>query len=111
NFPSWRSPVMGMYTLEETRMANSAFVDKITSNDPVLEKQALDSVNDFTRYKMREDGFSGKILPEQPIQNEDLDRSVETDENIKIIDMEPDSPAAISVPYGSTPMNLYIQGN
>ena len=59
---------------------------------------------------MREDGFWRKILPPVPISNDELDRQVDTEKNVKIIDKEPDSPAAISIPYATLPMNRYIQG-
>jgi hypothetical protein len=92
------------------KAVNQAFFEKITSDDPSLVKDAQQAVNDFTRVKMREDGFWRKILPPVPISNDELDRQVDTEKNVKIIDKEPDSPAAISVPYATLPMNRYIQG-
>jgi hypothetical protein len=93
-----------------TKAVNMAFYDKITSDDASLVKDAQQAVNDFTRVKMREDGFWRKILPPVPITNDELDRQVDTEKNVKIIDKEPDSPAAISIPYATLPMNRYIQG-
>jgi len=98
-------------THEETKLINAALFEKLASNDPLLEKQAIDMVNDFTRIKMREDGFFRRIMPPIPITNDELDRSVSTDKPMKIVDKEPDSPAAISIPFGTLPMNVYILGN
>jgi hypothetical protein len=93
-----------------TKALNRAFYEKITSDNPEMVKDAPQGVNDFTRVKMREDGFWRKILPPVPISNDELDRQVDTEKNVKIVDKEPDSPAAISIPYATLPMNRYIQG-
>ncbi|MHC4176701.1 MAG: hypothetical protein ACYSWU_04300, partial [Planctomycetota bacterium] len=76
----------------------------------MMEKEAIDAINDFTRTKMREDGFLRRIMPPLQITNEELDRQVTTDKPVKVVDKEPDSPAAISVPFATLPMNLYIRG-
>lgn len=92
------------------KVMNQAFYEKITSDNAEMVKDAVQGVNDFTRLKMREDGFWRKILPAVPISNDELDRQVDTEKNVKVIDMEPDSPGAISIPYATLPMNRYIQG-
>ena len=89
---------------------NKEFFEKISSRNPELVKQAEDSVNDFTRFKMREDGFARRILPPVPLTNDEIDRVVETDNPCKIVDMEPDSPAALSIPFATNPKNLWIRG-
>lgn len=97
-------------TQEEARLFSSSIFEKLQSRDPILEKEAVDDVNDFTRTKMREDGFYRRIMPPTPITNDELDRAVDTDKPIKIVDKEPDSPAAISIPFATLPTNLYIRG-
>lgn len=97
-------------TLEESRMVSEQIFEKLASRDPVMIKQAEDQVNEFTRTKMREDGFYRRIMPPIPLTNDELDRAVDTDKPIKIIDREPDSPAAISIPFATLPTNLYIRG-
>lgn len=79
-------------------------------NNPGMYKQAVDAVNDFTRTKMREDGFYRRILPPLQISNDELDRQVDTDKPVKVVDKEVDSPAAISIPFGTLPSNIYIRG-
>lgn len=95
---------------QETKMLNEAVFEKLSSNDPLMYKEAIDAVNDFTRTKMREDGFAQRILPPIPISNDELDRMVSSDKPMKVVDKEPDSPAAISVPFATLPINLYIRG-
>ena len=101
---------MAGMTQEESKMVSQAIFEKLSSRDAVLEKQAVDAVNDFTRTKMREDGFYRRIIPPLPITNDELDRQVDTDKPVKIVDKEPDSPAAISIPFATLPTNLYIRG-
>jgi len=91
-------------------MTNKVFFDHLTSSDPGMVKVAAEAVNDFTRVKMREDGFFRRILPPIGISNDELDRQVDTDKPVKIIDKEPGSPAALSVPFGANPSARYIKG-
>lgn len=97
-------------TKEESQLLNETLFEKLSSRDPALEKQAVDAVNDFTRVKMREDGFYRRIMPPLPISNDELDRQVDTDKPVKVVDKEPESPAAISIPFATLPQNLYIRG-
>lgn len=98
------------YSEEETRLLNEALFEKIASDDPYMFKEAVDAVNDFTRVAMREDGILRRVMPPIPIANSDLDRLPNTDKPVKIVDMEPGSPAAISVPFNTLPKNFYIRG-
>jgi hypothetical protein len=95
---------------EESKLLNETLFEQLGSRDSSLIKQAEDAVNDFTRTKMREDGFYRRIMPPTPISNDELDRQVDTDKPVKVVDKEPDSPAAISIPFATLPQNLYIRG-
>ena len=48
---------------QETKLINETVFEKLSSRDPVMVKEAIDAVNDFTRTKMREDGFLRRIMP------------------------------------------------
>jgi len=96
---------------EESKLLNEALFEKLSSTDPLMQKEAVDAVNDFTRTKMREDGFFRRIMPPVPISNDQLDRQVGTDKPVKVVDKEPGSPAAISIPFATLPQNVYIRGN
>ena len=101
---------MGNDTEIDTKLVNQTFLNKIASKDPVMQKEAQDAIDEYTRLVVREDGFLRRILPPMTITDDKLDRQVDTDKPVKIIDKEPFSPAAISVPFGSLPMNRYIRG-
>lgn len=89
------------------KQVNSAFINMLDSG---MEKQAQDAVNDYIRVRMREDGFHRRIIPPVQITNDELDRQVDTDKPVKVVDKEPNSPAAISVPFATQPVNRYIRG-
>jgi hypothetical protein len=95
-----------------TRAKNAAVLDMLDryQSSPEMVKQAADTVSEFTRVKMREDGFWRKILPPLAISNDELDRQVDTDKPVRIVDKEPNSPAAASIPFGTLPFNEYILG-
>ncbi len=97
-----------MASQSETQLLNDTLFEQLQT--PGMEKQAIDAVNDFTRTKMREDGFYRRIMPPLKIANDELDRQVDTDKPVKVVDKEPDSPAAISIPFGTLPTNVYIRG-
>jgi hypothetical protein len=95
-------------TKTEAQLVNEALFENLST--PGHEKVAIDAVNDFTRVRMREDGFYRRIMPPLTIGNDELDRQVDTDKPVKVIDKEPDSPAAVSIPFATLPTNLDIRG-
>lgn len=95
-------------TRSETAQLNEAIFEQL--GDRGMEKNAIDAINDFTRIRVREDGFARKIMPPLQISNEDLDRTVWTDKPVKVVDKENNSPAAISIAFGGLPTNFYIRG-
>jgi hypothetical protein len=97
-----------MPSQSEIQLLNETLFEQLDT--PGMEKTAIDAVNDFTRTKMREDGFYRRILPPLQISNDELDRQVDTDKPVKVVDKEPDSPAAISIPFATLPVNVYIRG-
>jgi len=89
------------------KQVNNAFVGMLEQG---MTKEAQDAVNDYIRVRMREDGFHRRILPPVQITNDELDRQVDTDKPVKVVDKEPNSPGAISVPFATQPINRYIKG-
>lgn len=95
---------------EEAREVNAALLEKIASTDPSQQKEAADLVTDFTRWRYREEGWLPKILSPIPVSNDQLTRSVHTDRNVIVIDLEPESPAAMMVGYNDWPEGHLILG-
>lgn len=74
-------------------------------------KEAQDMVTDFTRVKIRESSYFEKALPSVKIGNDELTPQLATDKNVKLVEREPSSPAAITVPLGSQPIQYYFYGD
>lgn len=75
-----------------------------------LTKKAQDILTDYVRVRNRERGFLPQIIPPIQVTNADLDRQVDTDKPVMIVEYEPESPPATSVPFVSTPLTRYIKG-
>lgn len=69
---------------------NNAFLDKIEEG---LTKEASAAMGNFVRQKLREEGFTRKILTPVMINAADIDRDT-TDQPSVIVEKEPDSVAA-----------------
>lgn len=88
--------------------ANSLFFGLVESGQ-VKEASAL--IDDFTRLNIRESSFMEKAIPSQKIGPEDLTPQIGTDKPVKLVELEPGSPGAVTVPLGSQPVQFYIRGN
>lgn len=84
---------------------NQAFLDKI---DQGMEKEAGVAMSAFVRQKLREDGFTRKILPPTMVTAAELDRQT-TEEPTIIVEKEPDSVAA-NLPFLGRPEPRYFTG-
>jgi hypothetical protein len=92
----------------QVKTTNEAVIHGLTSSDPFIQKEAANGVNDYLRIRAREDGFSRRIQPPVNVTPEDFDRQVDTVKPVIVKDMEPNSPAAYSVPLGVVPANHYM---
>ena len=84
---------------------NQSFLDKL---DQGMEKEAGVAMSAFVRQKLREDGFTRKILPPTMITAAELDRQL-TEEPTVIVEKEPDSVAA-NLPFLSQAQPRYFTG-
>lgn len=84
-------------------------IDQMEFNPESTVKVAR-ATSDYIRMKLREEGFLRKILPAQTITGDDLTKQVSTDKPSKVVELEPDSPGAMSIPFGEFPSGTYIYG-
>jgi len=63
------------------------------------------------RRRIREEGFTRRILPPVTVTNDDLDRVVAHDRPVIIEDMEPASKGAVSMPFGDAAETQFYYGN
>lgn len=88
-------------------MLNELFLQKLGSNEG-LDKLAQ-AGSSFVRQKIREESFARKILPPEYVTRADLQRSVNHDGLVKIVDKEPDSKAQ-AINFRGKPDTNYIEG-
>ena len=87
------------------RTVNELFIQKL---DTEHEKVAAETAA-FIRTKLREVSFARKIINPQYVTKADLQRSVNHDQLVKIIDIEPDS-SAMMINLRGTPDVQYVEG-
>jgi len=85
---------------------NQSFLDKVDSG---LTKEAGVAMSAFVRQKLRENGFTRKILNPITITAAELDRQT-TEEPTVIVEKEPDSVAA-NMPFLGRPEIRYFTGS
>jgi hypothetical protein len=87
---------------------NEAFINSMRSNDSSLQKEAMDSASSFLQLRAREDGFTRRIIPPKSVTVSDFDRQADTVRPVIVRDVEPNTPPAYTIPFGTVPMNHYI---
>lgn len=99
---------MSGYTTEtiNVQFLNQSFLDKI---DQGMTKEAGAAMSAFVRQKLREDGFTRKILNPVQITASELDRQL-TEEPTVIVEKEPDSVAA-NLPFLGKAEIRYFKGS
>lgn len=96
-----------MNAFAENRARNDALLDML--DNPGTVKQAEDTLNAFTRTVAREDGFLRKLVPAITVQNDDLTPQYFTDKPMIVLEKEPDLPPAVSVPFGTLSMSVFMR--
>jgi hypothetical protein len=86
---------------------NELFIQKLNSPDGI-EKAASEG-SAFIRQKLREVSFARKIIQPEYVTKADLQRSVNHDGLVRIVDIEPDS-KAMTVNFRGQPDTNYIMG-
>lgn len=89
--------------------ANAAFMQGVLSDDPNEFKIAQAAVTDYTRVTVREDSFLDHIMPLESVSDSQLTRQVDTDKNCIVLDRQPRSLAAASVPFDTGPVSIFLR--
>lgn len=96
---------------QQAQYENELLLDGLVSNDPVFKKEAQDTLNDYVRLRMRERGLARKILPPEKKTAQDIDRQVGQERPTFVIDLEAETPAAVSIGFSDKPDQYYIAAN
>jgi hypothetical protein len=86
---------------------NAQFVRKITDEGKI--KEAAVEGTAFIREKVRQESFAREVIVPVGVQNDELDRSVDTDQPRKIIEKEPAS-IATYVPFMGSGPRVWFRG-
>jgi len=98
------------YTREDMRQANAQWRDNYLSGDPMRTKKAEDGIRSFIRKMLRETGYLDDIIPGEKAEGR-YDKSIDDPRPGYVLDMEPDSPAAISMAFASSTDDFYLRGD
>jgi hypothetical protein len=89
--------------IESTVAQDKAIVQALIDAEDGPCKNASAAGSKMIRRRIRENGFSRKIIPPSKITDADLNRLLETEKPAIIEDMEPDQPPAKSISFNDTP--------
>lgn len=90
---------------------NAQFFEKIASGSPESMHKLGEAATDYTRLTLREEVLVRKVLPPQTITVADLDKQLDTDKPVKLVDKEVNQPLSATVPFGTLPRNFYMRGS
>jgi hypothetical protein len=97
--------------LENPQVLNKALMEKIVEASDGEVKSASAAGTNMIRRRIREEGFTRRIIPPQTVTNDDLDRVIDHDRPVIIEDMEPLSRGAKSIPFGDSADTQFYYGN
>ncbi len=98
-----------MSNRQESLLMNRELIDDILSSEQGVVKKASVATEKATRTQIREEGFQRAILPFEDITNADLDYAGDSELSGVWFELEPDSPAARSIPYDDTPNTAFYR--
>lgn len=90
----------------EDKLLTQVFMQRIETDNEKLASET----GAYIRSKLREVSFARKILTPQYVTAAELQRSVNNDQLVKIVDIEPDS-TAMTLTLRGTPTVNYVTGN
>lgn len=93
----------------QIRANNEHLLRCLTDPDRSVRKEAAETVSEYLRISNREDGFASQILPEKNITAANLDRQADTPDPVVVIDIEPESAGAYTVPFATGPQTVAIE--
>lgn len=97
--------------LEQYELENKQIIDQLIVAEDGPCKNASTASQDMIRKRIRENGFSRKILPPKQISNADLNRLPNTELPVIVEDMEADQPGAKSISFNDTPDTQFYRGD
>ena len=88
---------------QSASVLSTQFFSKLASGH---QKEAAEAATDYTRLTLRDEGILRKILPAESITESQLDNQLGTDQPVKIVEKEIQTPLGSSVPFSTLPSNV-----
>ena len=88
------------------KVLNDLFFEKVATTDG--KEKIAEFGGTYIRDRLREVSFARKILPPQPVQRTECQRSVNHDTLVKIVDIEPNS-KAVALTFRGQPTARFIR--
>lgn len=98
-----------MPTLAQERQMRNVLAEKITSGDPVLQKEAAASLDKFIRKSFKEQSFFDKIIEPQQLTTDDFYKHMTSDKLWVMLEIEPQCPGVVTMAY-NTPAPIMTFG-
>jgi len=96
--------------LEQDKIANQNFIKLAQSTSAEDREKAAEIGNDIVKERIREKAIPMSMFTWTTTTNDDLDKQLDTEENMVYIDYEVDSPASICVGLYANPHNYIFAG-
>jgi hypothetical protein len=96
--------------LEQYETQNRQLIDAIIEAEDGVCKNASTAASVMIRRRIRENGFTRKIIPPKQIGNEDLTRLQDSELPAIVEDMEGDQATAKSISFNDTPDTEFYRG-
>ena len=97
--------------VEQYESDNKAIIQQLIEAEDGPCKHASTASQTMIRRRIRENGFSRKILPPKQVSNADLNRLPTTELPVIVEDMEADQPGAKSISFNDTPDTQFYRGD
>jgi len=90
---------------------NAAFMTMLREQGDGHCKRASDASTDYTRVQIRESSVFEQLMPSEPCADNELTPQLSSDKNVRLVNREPNSPGAVTVPLGQQPIMYNFRGD
>ena len=98
-----------MATLTQERQLRKTLVEKLTSGNETLRKEASASLDKFIRQSFKEQSFADKIMEPQKLTVDDFYKHLTSDKLWVMLEIEPECPGVVEMAY-NTPAPIMTFG-
>ncbi len=102
---------MTKMSAEEYRATSYEIYENIMSDNDEYVKTAAADLTNFIRRDVKEGSFRDSFVTPVPLKDEEIQQAMDHDDPMILVSLEPDSPGAKQVDYGSPGKDVYVYGH